>query len=118
VSRVSVLVWRDATTDPPPRKRIAVIATRRSDGRPIFTFADYVVTQPEMYSLWCEPVPPGEDAATTEDLVYAVGALEQLEREWANDMTPMGVEYARQAREVAARVRRATEQNETDAPDA
>jgi hypothetical protein len=119
---VTLVRWRRADTDPPDDHRLVV--TDRGFGRfmgprglprdaghgvvwfPLRSDTEWMFPQP---SWWCDPTPPGGDALTENDLVWAVGAVDDLTRRHEADgpTSQAGQEYARQGREVSARLRTA-----------
>ena len=111
---VTLVVWPSAKTDPPGRyeqvKTDVGVAFLTIEGD---WFAhDHSVVTP---SVWCDPIPPGDDAPTVEHLTLAVAACELV----ADDLER--VSKGRSAsiavyRDAAARLRRALEAIERGAP--
>lgn len=107
MAAVTLVVWRDAKTDPPEwdgMYQTDVGFYTYSNGG----WQSLLRTAPRP-SVWCDPVPPGEDALTTEHLRVLADAA------WASrknvrlhdDDYPLLIE-------AEARVRRALEQMEAD----
>lgn len=107
MSKVTLVVWRDAKTDPPPhfglfRTDVGLLhyydeawAERASDG--------FMLPADPQPSVWCNPRPPGDDALTLDDLR---NVLEFAHR------GGMDTSYILAAQEAWHRLRRALEEAE------
>ena len=82
---VTLLVWRDAKTDPPENGSIRTTDEGRAqywdeDGEPGWYYGpdgDFLDPQPRW---WCDPRPPGDDAPTLQDVANVTAAATYLVR--------------------------------------
>ena len=69
MSRVTLVVWRDAHEDPP--KRTGAHLTNK--GLQLYDpYIGWHFGHTEQPSWWCDPQPPGEDALTVDDARYVL----------------------------------------------
>ena len=69
--RVSLVVWRDASADPPERNRHVWTDVGQAycwGRKPVWEWTDYDIEADCTPTVWCDPKPPGENALTLNDL--------------------------------------------------
>lgn len=83
---VTLVLWRDAKTDPPKRSRdyetgfgvpLFYDTTRKEWGERDELLGDWYPAMPQP-SVWCELTPPGDDPLTVDDLRYTAEILERV----------------------------------------
>ncbi len=92
--RVTLVVWRDASTDPPPRDHDVWtdVGEAYCWGRnPVWEWTKPGMEADCTPTVWCDPTPPGENAVTLDDLRAAARAcavLAESIRAFPEDATP------------------------------
>ena len=72
--RVTLVVWRDASADPPKRDRHVWTDVGQAycwGRKPVWEWSEPDIDADCTPTVWCDPKPPGENAVTLDDLKLA-----------------------------------------------